>query len=386
MDFKDTRILYWGEFVGFEGGIERYAFQTAAALRRQGCKVNYAGTAPGHGEELFRKGFDRVLSPSEALHSEYDIAILHKLCHLPELTRLRDKFGKRLVFWAHDHSLYCPRTYFYLPFGRKNCHRPYRSWRCTMCALAKSPKKWRGGLGNELRMLTKEAPNKLKLLRTQPAVVLSQFMRNNLIANGFVEQNIFMAPPFITAVGGEKEIMPNRELRLLFLGQLIRGKGCDLLLEVLPRLKTPFRLVIAGDGNDRAMLEAKAERNGIADRVTFTGWLANPEQCFADADVAVFPFRWQEPFGMCGLEAIAHGVPVMAFDVGGVREWLVDGETGIAVPELEVAAMATALDELAEDREKLANMSRQCVKLAEDNFKEERFVQAFAELLRGVEL
>ena len=57
-------------------------------------------------------------------------------------------------------------------------------------------------------------------------------------------------------------------------------------------------------------------------RVRFTGWQEDTDPCFARCDVAVFPSRWQEPFGLSGAEALGHGVPVVAFDTGGVRERL----------------------------------------------------------------
>ena len=113
---------------------------------------------------------------------------------------------------------------------------------------------------------------------------------------------------------------PGAPLRILYLGQLIRGKGADLLLEALRLLTLPWRASIVGDGGDRGMLEAAAARYGIADRVGFTGWRSDPEKCFAEHDVAVFPSRWQEPFGLSGAEAQAHGLPVVGFDVGGGRE------------------------------------------------------------------
>ena len=52
---------------------------------------------------------------------------------------------------------------------------------------------------------------------------------------------------------------------------------------------------------------------------------------------------WSEPFGLVGLEGMAHAKPVVAFDVGGVSDWLVDGENGFLVPRGDVDAMAAAI-------------------------------------------
>jgi len=56
--------------------------------------------------------------------------------------------------------------------------------------------------------------------------------------------------------------------------------------------------------------------------------------------VVVVPSRWPEPFGIVGIEAMAHGRPVVAFGVGGIPEWLTDGVGGFVVPPADVATMA----------------------------------------------
>ena len=69
-------------------------------------------------------------------------------------------------------------------------------------------------------------------------------------------------------------------------------------------------------------------------RVEFAGWLSSKEKSalLTNSDLLVVPSLWPEPFGMVGLEACKHGVPVVAFDSGGVREWLQDGINGFLAP------------------------------------------------------
>ena len=87
------RILYVGEFTGFAGGIERYAWQTARLLRAAGMCVDYLGTEPARDETLFRTGFRKVLSSSVPADGNYGLVVLHKLCSLPLLRRLRAMYG-----------------------------------------------------------------------------------------------------------------------------------------------------------------------------------------------------------------------------------------------------------------------------------------------------
>ena len=131
-------ILYIGGPTGFAGGIERYAFQTAQLLRQHGAQMTWCGLgATAREHERFLDGFDRVASIGQVLTApdNYALVALHKLPDLDTLNALRKKFGERLVFWTHDHDLYCPRRYYYTPFGRTNCHRAYAPLRCQLCSL-----------------------------------------------------------------------------------------------------------------------------------------------------------------------------------------------------------------------------------------------------------
>ena len=372
------RILYLGVFTGFAGGIERYAFQTAGLLRAQGWKVVWCGTRSERGEDLFRSGFDTVLSPDELLSSnqDYDLAVLHKVPALELLEKLRARFGERLVFLAHDHDLYCPRSYYYTPFGRINCHRAYSPFRCSLCARLTSPRKWKNLKRNPGRILRE--------LAGHHAVVISAFMRDNLVRNGFSPDRVHLIPPVIAIPDAPRKSPEHTGFKIVFLGQLIRGKGADLLLDALRRMTVPWQAVIAGEGNDRPMLERLTSEYGIADKVRFTGWLDNPEECFKECDAAVFPSRWQEPFGLSGAEALAHGIPVVAFDVGGVREWLADSVSGFVVPEKDTAAMAKKLELLYHDRslaERLGKAGRESVR---SRFSPEQFTAALRKLLDSV--
>ena len=370
-------VLYCGEYTGFAGGIERYAFQTARHLRDAGWRVDWAGNRSDRGEALFRSGFDAVFSTADLPERKraYDLVVLHKLPELELLTRLRAAFGERAVFLAHDHDLYCPRRYYYTPFGRTNCRRACAPVRCRLCSLLVSPRKWRG--------LRKHHAALLAELRGHHAAVLSGFMRDNLLRNGFPAGHIHLLPPVVTVPDAVSRTASD-ELRILFLGQLIRGKGADLMLRALALLAIPWRATVVGDGNDRPMLERLAADLRIADRVRFAGWADDPESCFADCDAAVFPARWQEPFGLSGAEALAHGVPVVAFDIGGVREWLADGVCGFAVPEQDLRAMADRLETLYRSpdlRRKMGEAGRERIR---ELFAPERFLTAVRQLAEAV--
>lgn len=136
-------------------------------------------------------------------------------------------------------------------------------------------------------------------------------------------------------------------------GRATKEKGFDLLLDALPSLTAPVHVAIAGTGHHLAALRRKAARAPRRHRVQFLGWLDRRDLAawYAAADVVAVPSAWPEPFGIVGLEAMAAGRPVVATDLGGVREWLVPNETGFAVPPRDAAGFAAAIARLVGDAE-----------------------------------
>lgn len=139
---------------------------------------------------------------------------------------------------------------------------------------------------------------------------------------------------------------------LLFLGCLRAYKGLIFLLEALQRL-AGVRLVIAGDGVMREELEARAGEMGLADRVVFAGYVSDEEAValLHAARVFVLPSHQRsEAFGLCQIEAMACGLPVISTDLPtGVPEVNRHGETGLVVPPANSAALAEAIHTLLND-------------------------------------
>ena len=354
-------ILYIGKYNGIIGGIERYMQKSALLLRKNGFSVHYLYTENGGMEqETFAESFDVIqqFTPENELLKTADIVIIHNIIAVEYLPFMP---ANKTFFFAHDHNIYCQRHHYYTPVGRINCHRKYNKFICKICSLNRNP-----------------APP-LAEYRKFPALVLSDFMAENLQKNGF--EKVVKLPAFIKTENIEHEFMPDGMLRILFLGQLIRGKGADLMLTSLAELDIPFDCTIAGDGKDRQMLEKMVENFHLCDKVHFTGFVSDTEKLWKNCDIFFFPVRWQEPFGLVGLEAMAHGVPVIAFDTGGIREWLSEFENGIVVPEKKVVAAAGILGGLAGNKDALEAMGKRGLELAKEKFSEEKFVENFNKLL-----
>jgi glycogen synthase len=143
--------------------------------------------------------------------------------------------------------------------------------------------------------------------------------------------------------------------RLLYAGRIDSRKGIDLAVGALRRLPDAS-LDIVGNGDPQHLqeLQALAETVGVADRVRFHG--AEPRRRLADhyaaADVLVFPVRWEEPWGLVPLEAMAVGTPVVASGRGGSGEYLEDGVNSLLFdPDSGPDALAERVMRLAEDEQ-----------------------------------
>jgi glycosyltransferase involved in cell wall biosynthesis len=186
-------------------------------------------------------------------------------------------------------------------------------------------------------------------------IVASGFMRNVLLYNGFDAQRITVCPYFTNEPRKKEEFEESVPI-VLAIGRLVPAKGMSLLIEAFTDLKINARLVIIGDGPDRERLKTFAERKGLNCQETFLGWLDN-ENCrywIERSRVIVVPSIWPEPFGIVGIEAMSSGKPVVAFDSGGISEWLVQGQTGYLVRTGDVAALGEKISELLQEPE-LAN-------------------------------
>lgn len=177
------------------------------------------------------------------------------------------------------------------------------------------------------------------LRRCAAIVTLSGHMREELLRQALPAERVHVIPPFVAGrpVHADEPTSSNAEIRLLFLGRLEPLKGVGRLLDALPLVADALGrrvvLTVVGDGAERRSLEAQARRLEATQpsvSVRFTGWQQGEsrDRLLAGSHALVVPSLWPEPFGLVGLEAAVAGVPAVAFDTGGIGDWLKDGVTG----------------------------------------------------------
>jgi glycosyltransferase involved in cell wall biosynthesis len=139
---------------------------------------------------------------------------------------------------------------------------------------------------------------------------------------------------------------------------MVFEKGGELLIKALPRVASllgrSIQLDLVGDGHARTAWQKLADtvtQHNSSVKIIFHPWLESADlaAAFDSTDLLVVPSVWPEPFGLTGLEAGLHSVPVAAFAVGGIPEWLHDGVNGHladahpAVPNGLVAAISACV-------------------------------------------
>ena len=194
-------------------------------------------------------------------------------------------------------------------------------------------------------------------------VVPSRYLAQIASTWGLDEQRVEVLPNSAPAVSEpQAEGLPPGTF--VFAGRLTAQKGLATAIEALARVPAA-RLVLVGDGPERADLERRAREAGLDGRIEFRG--ARPHEdvlrVLAGAEAALLPSEW-ENLPHAAVEALAVGTPVVATPVGGVPEVVHDGVNGLLVPPGSARALAAAIERLlgdAELRNRLAGAARESV-------------------------
>ena len=170
------------------------------------------------------------------------------------------------------------------------------------------------------------------------------------------------------------------------IGQLIPRKGHRYLLECVAGLAGSYpglRLVVFGEGPLDAELKSLANELAITDMVRFVGFRDDLDDMIGNLDIVVHP-ALAEGLGVALLKAAAAGVPVVAFDAGGVREAVEDGVTGTLVEPENVIALQNAIAFLLDDKEKRERFGAAGRKRMRDEFTIDAMVDKHVMLYEAV--
>jgi glycosyltransferase involved in cell wall biosynthesis len=197
----------------------------------------------------------------------------------------------------------------------------------------------------------------------KPVIAVSGSTKQDLVARGLSADRIRVVPN-----GIDLELLspaPDRRAArptLLFLGRLRKYKRVDLIVSAVARLVaegTDVQLEIGGDGDERRALERQIRELGLEGHVRLLGFISEDEkrERLRAAWIHVLTSS-KEGWGIAVLEAAACGTPSVASDAPGLRESVIDGETGLLVPHGDVAALTAALGRLVHDEATRMGLAR----------------------------
>lgn len=333
------------------GGIATHLHLVSDALARAGHQVHvlhrHAADNEGRGlvtaerlDPQARRAADQLLT------FRPDIVHFHGLHDAGLETLALREFAAIKTFHVFE---YCPAGTKFHHATDQACHKATTAW-CVprqaylRCTLSRRPSVW----WSQYRFAATFNP----LNRTYPLLITaSDYVKARAADAGFALDGIRVVPYFTVLPAAPPSPSAGH---ILFVGRLTREKGVDLLIDALghlARTDTRWTCTIIGDGPEAGRLRDLVRARDLSSRVDFRGWLVGAPlaAAYAEATVVAVPSRWPEPFGIVGIEAMAHGRPVVAFRVGGIPEWLDDGVTGWAVTPLDARALADRLGRVLDD-------------------------------------
>ena len=369
------RILLSNEARSGGGGVESYLASVVPALAAAGHEVAllYANTSAEQGPTRIETdtswsvkdlGLQTAIAAARAWRP--DVCFAHNMRYLEIEEAIVGTWATVKMMHAYAGACLSGHKAFSLP-ALQTCGR-----RCGAgCLIHFLPRRC-GRLRPNVMMAQYAWARRQQAVfpRYKAMVVASAHMRDEYARYDGLAARITAIPLFTAA-----PVTPAapRDIDVVFIGRLTPLKGADLLLDSLREahreLRRPIVATIAGEGPERAALEARAARmaaEGIL-VANVPGWIdaARRDAMLARASLLALPSRWPEPFGLVGLEAARFGVPTVAFDVGGIRSWLSDGGNGVLVPPSGGArAFGAAIASLLRNDARLSALSAAAVAAA----------------------
>ncbi len=199
-------------------------------------------------------------------------------------------------------------------------------------------------------------------------VVASGHMAREYARHGVAADRLTAVPLFPTIAGGGPPRVAPSAPTVLFLGRMTSLKGGDVLIRAVAHarrlLGTSVRVLFAGSGPAESSWRALARELDVP--ATFHGWVEGPGRIaiLRSASLLAVPSLWPEPFGLVGLEAAAHGVPAVAFDTGGIGEWLHDDVNGRLVEPGSATGLGRAIADVLTGSNELARLGEGALRVA----------------------
>lgn len=391
------KVLHVNEHLAYKGGVETYLFGLLPRLEANSITsvVAYAegdtslhdrvaqtpaiGTAGFRAERTASRQMDAVLQQESP-----DIVHIHNVQNIGAF-QAAFAFGPTLVT-THDYRWVCPANSFFYTRTQEICDRTcgLGCFTTTLTKRCVTPRpQYAGYFYRRAKWAIKHAD------RFAHVIAPSQGAYEKYSASGFGKATMSVLPCFCGLVPADAPRSIPASPTITYLGRIASNKGHEYFVDALGHLSADVQGVMVGSigDEDAAALRRRAEKAGCADRLTLHGWASREEvlDLFDRTSVFVFPSLWPETLGIVGIEALSRGVPVVASDVGGVREWCLDGETGFTVPPKDARAIADRVEYLLADRKRLQAFGRRGIDLIQRKFLPEHHIDQLLDIYQRVQ-
>ncbi len=233
---------------------------------------------------------------------------------------------------------------------------------------------------------------KFSIAQSDAVTAISQYLADETCRT-FGLGGVEIIPNFINAEEYQRrenkalrrELAPHGEKLLMHVSNFRPVKRIGDCIHAFAKVKPhlPARLVLCGDGPERAGAEKLAQEYGLADDVLFVGQVPNIADYLSVADLLLVPSE-TESFGLAALEAMACEVPVIATNAGGLPEVVIDGENGYLVPLGDTQTIANRAIEILSDEKKQREMGQRGRAWAVEQFNTERVIPQYERLYERV--
>jgi hypothetical protein len=359
---KPMKILYVTDEWSRAGGAQHHLRDVARAIS---CSASVR-VAAGRFSDECPFGWTRVRCLSSKVSNSRGLQALEPCLEWADVIHVQNVMnplalsrctstGKALVT-VQDHRMFCPGMGRTLPSGEA-CDRGYGLSTCSGCLPE-------AGYRESMVALVR---SRLEALRGGTAVVLSHYMAGELAGAG--HPGAVVIPPWVEL----SPSLPASDRRgFLLAGRLVDHKDCLAAYHAWQSSGISEPLFVAGAG-------PLAGSMPLASRL---GWLprADLRRRMSEVRALLFPSRWQEPFGITGLEALASGAPVIACPAGGMGDWMGKG----CISAAGASAMSDAMIRLQSSPADAAELSAAGRKHAQRHFSKEAIVPLLERLYRDL--
>ena len=341
----------WPEPV-MEDGVRVYRFPVGTRAARRVFFDTF-------GQRKIDAAFDQVLAQEKP-----DLVHIQHLMGLPVSIANRLARGKvPYIVTLHDYWYLCANAQLLTNYDNTICDGPNWWLNCGRCALVRAGLPQAKVVAPAIAPIMAARNKKLQrvLAKANLLIAPTNFVRQTYAGLGVPEDKIRVIPHGIKLPHGNVSRPEKKDLSLaiVYIGGISRQKGLHVLVEAVNQLpEEDFQLAIYGDESAFPDYAAQLKQQASHPGITFGGRLPHKDlwSVLANQDVLVTPSLWYETASLIVQEAFASGVPVVASDIGALKERVDDGINGILVPPGDIDALRDTLRQLQQEPARLARL------------------------------